>query len=67
MPIGAYGGDLAWLLAARHPDLVDVVYPGLGHDMSPALIADWRALLHATLADATARGEGWGRTQVRGR
>jgi phospholipase/carboxylesterase len=31
-----------------------VVYPGLGHDMSPALLADWRALLHAGLDDATA-------------
>ena len=101
----SYGGDLAWLLAIRHPELVDAavpmgsrllgdpagagparvpvrvlqgesdaiidarqtaarvealrargvpieltVYPGLGHDLSPALIADWRAYLRDALA-----------------
>lgn len=98
----SYGGDLAWLLAIRHPELVDAavpmgtrllgeptgavavpvrvlqgetdaiidarrtaarvealrargvpieltVYPGLGHDLSPALIADWRAYLRDAL------------------
>ena len=100
----SYGGDLAWLLAVRYPDLVDAsvpmgtrllgdalrplpatlrvrvlqgetdavidarataarvaelqargvpveltTYPGLGHDVSPALIADWRAYLRAAL------------------
>jgi phospholipase/carboxylesterase len=97
----SYGGDIAWMLAIRHPDLVDLaipmgsrllgeptgasanvhvlhgdadpiidartiaarvaalaqrgvpitltMYPGLGHDISPALIADWRARLHAVL------------------
>jgi phospholipase/carboxylesterase len=101
----SYGGDLAWMLVLRHPDLVDVAvpmgtrllgdptgpwpaghavrvlqgetdaiidarataarvaalagqgvaidvttYPGLGHDMSPALIADWTSYLQAALA-----------------
>jgi phospholipase/carboxylesterase len=101
----SYGGDLAWMLVVRHPDLVDVAvpmgtrllgdptgpwpadhpvrvlqgetdaiidarataarvaalagqgvaidvttYPGLGHDMSAALIADWRSYLQAALA-----------------
>jgi phospholipase/carboxylesterase len=101
----SYGGDLAWLLAARYPELVhasapmgtrllgdptgplsgtsrvrvfqgevdaiidakktsarvealkargvpvDVrVYPGLGHDISPQLIEDWRAFLREELA-----------------
>ena len=97
----SYGGDIAWLLAIRHPELVDLAipmgsrllgeprgasayvhvlhgeadqiidakaiaarvaslaqrgvpitlttYPGLGHDISPALVADWRARLHAVL------------------
>lgn len=100
----SYGGDLAWLLAIRHPDLVDVavpmgtrllgdparalparhailvlqgevdpiidadatsarveslrrqdvpisvrVLPGLGHDLSPELVAQWRAFLEAEL------------------
>lgn len=97
----SYGGDVAYLLALRYPDLVDVAvpmgsrllgdpegrarpvhvlhgeadkiidaravaarvailrargvpidlttYPGLGHDLSDALIADWRAKLHAAL------------------
>jgi phospholipase/carboxylesterase len=95
----SYGGDIAWMLAIRHPDIVDVavpmgsrllgeptgdtarvhvlqggadkivdakvtearvaalarhgvpieltVYPDLGHDLSPALIADWRRILTA--------------------
>lgn len=99
----SYGGDLAWMLAIRYPDLVDfavpmgtrllgdptssatarvrvlqgetdkiidakatservaalaargvpievTIYPGLGHDLSPALISDWRASLRARLA-----------------
>lgn len=98
----SYGGDIAWLLAIRHAELVDfaipmgsrllgdptgpsarvhvlqgetdkiidakataarvaelaqrglpiavTIYPGLGHDLSPALIADWRASLAAALA-----------------
>jgi phospholipase/carboxylesterase len=99
----SYGGDIAWLLAARYADLVDLavpmgsrllgdptttatapvhvlhgeldkiidaravaarvdalkargvpiditIYPGLGHDLSPALIADWRAKLHTPAA-----------------
>jgi phospholipase/carboxylesterase len=101
----SYGGDLAWVLALRYPELVDVavpmgsrllgepapgtvrmgpvrvlqggadpiipaqhtvervealkgagvpidvqVYPGLGHDFSPQLIADWRAFLQQQLA-----------------
>ncbi|HWU89296.1 MAG TPA: dienelactone hydrolase family protein [Kofleriaceae bacterium] len=100
----SYGGDLAWLLAVRYPELVDAavpmgsrllgdslrplpatlrvrvlqgetdaiidarattarvaelqargvpveltIYPGLGHDLSAALIADWRTYLHAAL------------------
>ena len=100
----SYGGDLAWLLAIRYPDLVDfavpmgsrmlgdtpqplpstsrvrvlqgeadaiidvkqtsarvdalkaqgvpidmIVYPGLGHDVSTALIEDWRAFLRQAL------------------
>ena len=97
----SYGGDIAWMIAIRHPELVDVavpmgsrllgdprgpaarvhvlqgeadkiidaravaarvealkargvaidatIYPDLGHDLSPALIADWRAALHAAL------------------
>jgi len=100
----SYGGDLAWLLAIRYPDLVDfavpmgsrmlgdttqplpstsrvrvlqgeadaiidvkqtsarvdalkaqgvpidmIVYPGLGHDVSPALIEDWRVFLRQAL------------------
>jgi len=99
----SYGGDLAWMLAVRYPELVDVavpmgtrllgdptaplprgrvlvlqgetdaiidakataarvadlqargvpieltIYPGLGHDMSPALLADWRAALRGAL------------------
>lgn len=98
----SYGGDIAWMLAIRYPDLVDfavpmgsrllgdpaggtarvrvlqgetdkiidakatsarvaelaargvpievTIYPGLGHDLSPALLADWRASLRAALA-----------------
>jgi phospholipase/carboxylesterase len=99
----SYGGDVAWLLAIRHPELVDAAVPmgsrllgdpsgaataavsvlqgetdaiidarrtsarvdalrargvpieltvfsGLGHDLSPALIADWRTYLRAALA-----------------
>lgn len=99
----SYGGDVAWLLASRHPELVDAavpmgsrllgeptgaatvpvsvlqgetdaiidarrtsarvdalrargvrieltVYAGLGHDLSPALIADWRTYLRDALA-----------------
>jgi phospholipase/carboxylesterase len=100
----SYGGDLAWWLAIRYPDLVDfavpmgsrmlgdatrplpatshvrvlhgeadaiidvqqtsarvealkaqgvpidmVTYPGLGHDVSPALIEDWRTFLREAL------------------
>lgn len=98
----SYGGDIAFLLALRYPELVDVaipmgsrlvgeptgkrtsrihvlqgevdniidarataarvaelqargiaidvtIYPQLGHDISPALIADWRAKLDAAL------------------
>jgi phospholipase/carboxylesterase len=101
----SYGGDLAWMLAIRYPELVDVavpmgtrllgepaaarparvvvlqgevdaiidarataarvdhlktagvpieltVYPGLGHDMSPALLLDWRAALRHALGAA---------------
>jgi phospholipase/carboxylesterase len=103
----SYGGDLAWMLVLRHPDLVDVAvpmgtrllgdpigpwpaghpvrvlqgetdaiidarataarvadlagrgvaidattYPGLGHDLSRALLADWRAYLRQSLATA---------------
>lgn len=101
----SYGGDLAWWLAIRYPDLVDFAvpmgsrllgdtpqplpatshvrvlqgeadaiidvqqtsarvealkaqgipidlrtYPGLGHDVSPALIEDWRAFLRQALS-----------------
>ncbi|NVB84931.1 MAG: phospholipase [Kofleriaceae bacterium] len=99
----SYGGDIAWLLAVRYPELVDfavpmgsrligdptnnnvarvhvlqgevdkiidakatatrvsalakrglpvsvTIYPGLGHDLSPALMADWLASLRAALA-----------------
>lgn len=101
----SYGGDLAWLLAVRYPELVHVsapmgsrllgeptgalpatsrvlvlqgevdaiinaqqtsarvealkargvpvdlrVYPGLGHDLSPQLIEDWRAFLREGLS-----------------
>jgi phospholipase/carboxylesterase len=101
----SYGGDLAWVLALRHPELFDAavpmgsrllgepeaggppasrvwvlqggadpivpaqhtvervaalkaagvpidvrVYPGLGHDFSPQLVADWRAFLQQQLA-----------------
>jgi phospholipase/carboxylesterase len=108
----SYGGDLAWMLAIRHPELIDLavpmgsrllgdparalpattrvhvlhgevdaiidaagtsrrvaelaahghavdikLYPGLGHDMSAALIADWRALLRAGLAGSAAAGQ----------
>lgn len=100
----SYGGDLAWMLAIRYPDLVHIAvpmgtrllgdpmaplpatnrvlvlqgetdaiidarstaarveelkrravpieletYPGLGHDLSPALVADWRAYLRRAL------------------
>jgi phospholipase/carboxylesterase len=103
----SYGGDIAWLLAMRYPELVDfavpmgsrllgnpngptamvrilhgeadkiinvsrvsarvatlarqgvpiklTVYPALGHDMSPELIADWRAALRAALATGGVR------------
>lgn len=102
----SYGGDLAWLLAIRYPDLVDLsvpmgtrllgdptqalpstshvrvlqgeadaiidarktaarvealktqgvpidmrTYPGLGHDVSPELIHDWRELLRQGLTE----------------
>lgn len=99
----SYGGDLAWMLAIRYPDLVDLavpvgtrlvgdpsspatarvlvlqgesdaiidakvtaarvdalkaggvpidvtIYPGLGHDISRALLADWRAAIERALA-----------------
>lgn len=104
----SYGGDLAWLLAIRYPDLVDAAvpmgsrllgepsqplpdtrrvlvlhgeadaiidfqktaarvealkargvpielrgYPGLGHDLSPQLVDDWRAFLRQQLGGAT--------------
>ncbi|RKG76452.1 phospholipase [Corallococcus exercitus] len=100
----SYGGDLAWMLALRHPELVDAAvpmgtrllgdparelpashrvwvlqgeqdaiipvkhtrervaalkgrgvpidlrtYPDLGHDLSPALLEDWRTLLRQAL------------------
>ncbi|MBN8229629.1 alpha/beta fold hydrolase [Corallococcus macrosporus] len=98
----SYGGDLAWMLALRHPELVDAAvpmgtrllgeptgalphrvrvlqgeqdaiipvqrtrervaalkdrgvpivlrtYPDLGHDLSPALLEDWRAFLRQAL------------------
>jgi phospholipase/carboxylesterase len=98
----SYGGDIAWLLAIRYPELVDfaapigsrllgepvsgtiarvhvlqgeadpiidakatenrvaglarrglpialTIYPGLGHDPSPALMRDWRRSLRAAL------------------
>lgn len=103
----SYGGDLAWLLAIRYPELVDVAvpmgsrllgdpaqplpgtsrvrvlqgeadaiidarqtaarvealksggvpidmvtYPGLGHDVSPELIEEWRAFLRQGLSGA---------------
>jgi phospholipase/carboxylesterase len=105
----SYGGDLAWLLAIRYPELVDVAvpmgsrllgdptqalpatsrvrvlqgeadaiidarqtaarvealkargvpidmltYPGLGHDVSPHLIEDWRTFLRQELSGASA-------------
>ncbi|MFP2909860.1 alpha/beta hydrolase [Pyxidicoccus sp. 3LFB2] len=104
----SYGGDLAWLLAIRYPELVDVsvpmgsrllgdpaqalpgtsrvrvlhgetdaiidarqtstrvealkaqgvpveltLYPGLGHDVSPQLIEDWRSFLREQLRGST--------------
>jgi phospholipase/carboxylesterase len=105
----SYGGDLAWFLAIRYPELVDVAvpmgsrllgdpmralpatsrvrvlqgeadaiidaqktaarvealkaggvpidlrtYPGLGHDVSPELIEDWRAFLRQELSGTAA-------------
>ncbi|MCY1022484.1 alpha/beta hydrolase [Pyxidicoccus sp. MSG2] len=105
----SYGGDLAWFLAIRYPELVDVAvpmgsrllgdptralpatsrvrvlqgeadaiidarktvervealkaggvpidlrtYPGLGHDVSPELIEDWRAFLRQGLSGTAA-------------
>ncbi|NRD61965.1 dienelactone hydrolase family protein [Corallococcus exiguus] len=104
----SYGGDLAWMLAIRHPELVDAAvpmgtrllgdpvqgqpvsrkvrvlqgeqdaiipvqhtrervaelkgrgvpidvrtYPDLGHDVSPALLEDWRAFLRQSLQGQT--------------
>jgi phospholipase/carboxylesterase len=37
-------------LRARGVRIELTVFPGLGHDLSPALIADWRAYLRGALA-----------------
>ncbi|MCY1043297.1 prolyl oligopeptidase family serine peptidase [Corallococcus sp. bb12-1] len=105
----SYGGDLAWMLALRHPELVDVAvpmgtrllgeparslppshqvlvlqgeddsiiplqqtlarvahlkavgvpidvrtYPGVGHDVSPLLLEDWRGFLRQALQETGA-------------